>query len=39
MSDLIPDLHRGQADRSATRQVMLMAAGIATVLLFERLTE
>jgi len=39
MSDLIPDLHRGQADRGAMRQVMLMAAGIATVLLFERLTE
>jgi zinc and cadmium transporter len=39
MSDLIPDLHRGQSDRSATRQVLLMAAGIATVLLFEQLTE
>jgi zinc and cadmium transporter len=38
MSDLIPDLHRGQADRSAVRQVTLMAAGIATVMLFERLT-
>ena len=39
MSDLIPDLHRGQSDRSALRQVLLMAAGIATVLLFEGLTE
>jgi zinc and cadmium transporter len=39
MSDLIPDLHRGQTDRSATRQVLLMAAGIATVMLFEGLTE
>lgn len=39
MSDLIPDLHRGQSDRSATRQVLLMAAGIATVLLFEGFTE
>ena len=38
MSDLIPDLHRGQTDRSATRQVLLMAAGIATVMLFEQLT-
>jgi zinc and cadmium transporter len=39
MSDLIPGLHRGQTDRSATRQVLLMAAGIATVMLFEQLTE
>ena len=36
MSDLIPDLHRGQKDRSAWRQVLLITAGIATVLLFER---
>ena len=38
MSDLIPDLHRGQIDRSGTRQVLLIAAGIATVLVFEQLT-
>jgi zinc and cadmium transporter len=37
MSDLIPDLHRGQIDRSGARQVLLIAAGIGTVLLFERL--
>ena len=38
MSDLIPDLHRGQADKSPVRQVLLMGAGIGTVLLFERMT-
>ena len=37
MSDLIPDLHRGEIDASAVRQVLLIAAGIGTVLLFERL--
>jgi zinc and cadmium transporter len=37
MSDLIPDLHRGQLDRSSVRQVLLIAAGIATVVLFEQL--
>jgi zinc and cadmium transporter len=37
MSDLIPDLHRGQLDRNAWRQVALISAGIATVLLFEQL--
>jgi zinc and cadmium transporter len=37
MSDLIPDLHRGQLDTSAVRQVVLIAAGIATVVVFERL--
>jgi zinc and cadmium transporter len=36
MSDLIPDLHRGPMDRGA-RQVLLIAAGIGTVVLFERL--
>jgi hypothetical protein len=35
MSDLIPDLHRGQLDRSSIRQVLLMAAGIGTVVAFE----
>ena len=37
MSDLIPDLHRGQLDANAVRQVLLIVAGIATILLFERL--
>jgi zinc and cadmium transporter len=34
MSDLIPDLHRGEIDRSGVRQVLLIAAGAATVLVF-----
>ena len=38
MSDLIPDLHRGSVDRNSLRQVLLIGAGIATVVLFERLT-
>ncbi len=37
MSDLIPDLHRGTIDASAMRQVMLIAAGIGTIVVFERL--
>ena len=37
MSDLIPDLHRGEIDPSAVRQVLLIAAGIGTIVLFERL--
>jgi zinc and cadmium transporter len=37
MSDLIPDLHRGQIDRNAIRQVVLIALGIATIVVFERL--
>jgi zinc and cadmium transporter len=36
MSDLIPDLHRGQLERGGIRQVLLIAAGVATVVLFER---
>jgi zinc and cadmium transporter len=36
MSDLIPDLHRGPMDRGV-RQVLLIAAGVVTVVLFERL--
>jgi zinc and cadmium transporter len=32
MSDLIPDLHRGTFDASPIRQVILVGAGIATVL-------
>jgi zinc and cadmium transporter len=37
MSDLIPDLHRGQIDRNSARQVLLIALGIATIMAFERL--
>jgi len=36
MSDLIPDLHRGEIDASGLRQVVLIAAGIVTVVIFER---
>jgi zinc and cadmium transporter len=36
MSDLIPDLHRGAIDASGVRQVMLIAAGIGTIVFFER---
>ncbi len=32
MSDLIPDLHRGTIDDNPVRQVLLVAAGVATVL-------
>ena len=39
MSDLIPDLHRGQIDANAVRQVVLIAAGIGTIVLFGRLIE
>jgi zinc and cadmium transporter len=35
MSDLIPDLHRGQIDANAIRQVVLIAAGILTIVVFE----
>jgi zinc and cadmium transporter len=38
MSDLIPDLHRGPVDANAVRQVLLIAAGIGTVVAFERLS-
>jgi zinc and cadmium transporter len=37
MSDLIPDLHRGEIDRNGLRQVLLIAAGAATVLMFRRM--
>jgi zinc and cadmium transporter len=36
MSDLIPNLHKGQIDANAMRQVVLIAAGIATIVLCER---
>ena len=35
MSDLIPDLHRGQIDANAVRQVVLIALGILTIVTFE----
>jgi zinc and cadmium transporter len=38
MSDLIPDLHRGSVDRNSLRQVVLIAAGIGTVVVFEHFT-
>ena len=34
MSDLIPDLHRAAVDEGAVRQVVPVAAGVATVLVF-----
>ncbi len=37
MSDLIPNLHKGELDASAVRQVLLIAAGIATIVIFERM--
>ena len=37
MSDLIPDLHRGQIDANGVRQVVLIAAGIFTIVGFEHL--
>jgi len=37
MSDLIPDIHRGQIDANAVRQVVLIAAGILTIVAFEKL--
>jgi zinc and cadmium transporter len=37
MSDLIPDLHRGQIDANSLRQVVLIGAGVATIVVFERL--
>jgi len=37
MSDLIPDLHRGQIDRNGLRQVVLIVAGVLTVAVSGRL--
>jgi zinc and cadmium transporter len=31
MADLIPNLHRGTVDRSAVRQIVLIALGVATI--------
>jgi zinc and cadmium transporter len=39
MSDLIPDLHKGTVDKNSLRQVLLIAAGIATVVVFGQFTE
>jgi zinc and cadmium transporter len=36
MSDLIPDLHRGEVNAGAFRQVALIATGIGTIVVFER---
>lgn len=36
MSDLIPDLHRGKIDTNSLRQVVLIAAGIGTIVVFAR---
>jgi zinc and cadmium transporter len=33
MSDLIPDLHRGRTDAGSLRQIVLIALGVATMLL------
>jgi zinc and cadmium transporter len=34
MADLIPGLHRGRTDASSLRQVLLIGAGVATLLIF-----
>lgn len=34
MADLIPGLHRGRTDASSMRQILLIAAGIGTMLVF-----
>jgi zinc and cadmium transporter len=36
MSDLIPNLHRGEVNAGAFRQVALIATGIGTIVVFER---
>ena len=33
MADLIPGLHRGRTDASSMRQILLIAAGIGTMLI------
>ena len=37
MSDLIPNLHKGEIDANALRQVLLIAAGIGTIVLSARM--
>jgi len=34
MADLIPGLHRGRTDATSLRQIVLIAAGVATMLIF-----
>ena len=34
MADLIPGLHRGRTDASSMRQILLIAAGVATMIVF-----
>jgi len=34
MADLIPGLHRGRTDAGSLRQILLIGAGVATMLLF-----
>lgn len=36
MADLIPHLHRGETDSNSLRQVMLIALGLATILVLSR---
>jgi zinc and cadmium transporter len=33
MADLIPGLHRGRTDASSLRQILLIGAGVATMLI------
>ena len=33
MADLIPGLHRGRTDASSLRQILLIAAGVLTMLI------
>jgi zinc and cadmium transporter len=35
MADLIPGLHRGRTDASSMRQILLIAAGVATMFVFQ----
>ena len=37
MSDLIPNLHKGEIDANGLRQVLLIAAGIGTIVVVERM--
>ena len=37
MADLMPDLHRREGSQGSARQVLLIAAGIATIVVFEHL--
>jgi zinc and cadmium transporter len=37
MADLIPGLHRGRTDASSLRQILLIAAGVGSTLVFSRI--